>query len=329
MSFTAEELEWRRAHLGASEIAAVAEISPFASPITVWESKVLGVDFLGNEATEIGELCEPIAAELYARRTQRALKLSKSLEHPLHRWASATPDRIVDGEPILVECKTVGVNAANEWGDEDDAIPDWYRAQVEWQMEVAGVARCDVAALIGTSFRIYRIDRDPALAAALLDRGRAFWHDYVLRRVPPPIDGSDDARAFLHRRHPHEREGMREMPITAIPWVTEWREAKEMRKLADARIAQATNVLKSVIGDGEGIFDESIGRVTWTRNETDGVAWESLATHLMSFLDAKQASKLIDRFTVRPGPRVLREFQPSKSSSKKKRRARSADRDAA
>lgn len=313
-SFTDEELAWRRRHLGASEIAAVAEISPFESPVTVWESKVLGFDFIGNEATEIGHLCEPIAAELYSRRTGRRLLMSKSLEHPVHRWASATPDRIVDGEPILVECKAVGVNMASEWGDDDDAIPEWYRAQVEWQMEVAGVARVDVAALIGTRFAIYTIHREPVIARALLERGRAFWFDYVLRRVIPPIDASEATAEFLKRRFPRERdEDLEEMPLALIPWIGELREAKALREEADARIKLATNVLRAAIADRAGYVDPTVGKVTWKTNESAGVDWKALAEDLLG--GRSDVAEIVDRFTVRPGPRVLREALPPKKKT--------------
>jgi len=318
MSFTPEELAWRRRHLGASEIAGVAEISPFESPVTVWESKVFGLDFLGNEATEIGHLLEPVAAELYARRTGRSLRLSPSLEHPVHRWASATPDRIVEGEPRLVECKAVGVNMASEWGDEDDAIPEWYRAQVEWQMEVAGVSRCDVAALIGTRFQVYPIERDPVLARVLLEKGRAFWFDHVLTRVMPHVDASDATTEALKRRYPRERdEDLVPMPLPAIPWVAELRDAKAAKKEAEDRVKLASNVLRQAIGLHTGFTDPTVGKVTWTTNETDGVDWQALAGELLTGRTPDEIAAITDRFVVRPGPRVLRESPPPKPRNKK------------
>lgn len=322
MSFTPEEMAWRRRHLGASEIAGVAGLSPWESPITVWETKIFGLEFVGNEATEIGHLCEPIAAELYSRRTGRALRTSKSLEHPVHQWASATPDRIVEGEPILVECKAVGVNMASEWGDEEDAIPEWYRAQVEWQMEVAGVARCDVAALIGTRFAIYTIHRDPSVARVLLETGRAFWFDHVIARVMPVIDASDATTEALTRRYPRERDAdLAPMPLPLIPWLGELRDAKAARKDAEERVQLATNVLRSAIRDGAGFIDPVVGKVTWTQNESDGVDWKALAQELLEGRAHDEIAALADRFTVRPGPRVLREAQPSKSKKKSQPRA--------
>jgi putative phage-type endonuclease len=322
VSFTPAELEARRATLGASEVPAVAGLSPWASAIGVYESKVYGLHAPPNAATEVGDLLEEPIAEIYARRTGRTLVRMATITHERHPWLSATPDRLVHGEARLVEIKAVGIGTAPRWGDDEDEIPDYVRAQVEIQMEVTGLGVCDVIALIGTEPRIYTIRRDRALAADLVEIGHAFWHAHVVARVPPTMDGSDDADGYLARRFPRPlNDDLLPMPLVAIPWLDELRAAKADGAAAKARADHAGNVLRALIGAGAGFEDETYGRVTWTKNDSGGVDWKALAEETLDrvCLKGNERTERIGRFAL-PGARVLREQMPKAPKARRRDR---------
>jgi predicted phage-related endonuclease len=55
----------------------------------------------------------------------------------------------------------------------------------------------------GQEIRIYRIERDDALIARLIELERQFWQ-YVETDTPPPADGSDSAALALQCLYPHD-----------------------------------------------------------------------------------------------------------------------------
>jgi putative phage-type endonuclease len=282
---TEAERAFRRTHLCSSEIAHVAGIGPFASPMQVWESKVFGLDSIPHETLEIGHLLEPVAAELFARRTGKRLRTSTTIEHPRHRWAGATPDRLVEGEELLVECKAVGVGSAPFWGEDgSDEIPDHYRAQVEWQLEVLGWRRAAVAALIGTELRVFYLERDPDLARALVEAGQRWWFRHVVTEIPPKIDGTEAASDYLSRRFPRgrAREELADMPPAVAAALLEYRECKATIDDAKARQDALANRLKLAIGESGavGFRDPELGTVRWTKTASNGVDWQAVAEDL-------------------------------------------------
>lgn len=277
---TAEQQAIRSTGVGASEVPAVVGLSPYATAIDVWARKVgLAEPVAETVAMRVGNAVEPAVATLYEQDRGCKLLLGETTRHRIFGWAIATPDRIVEGDGRLVEIKTVGARMARDWGaDAEDAIPEYVRAQVEWQMLVCGARRCDVAALIGgTDFRIYQIERDDELGAMLLDLVGRFWTEHVLTREPPAIDASLSARRAIEARFPCNGGAM----LRATPDADAWaRKAAAARKaLADATAAkeEAENHLRAIIGDADGIAGDG-WKATWKAPKpTRVVAWEDVA----------------------------------------------------
>ncbi|MEM9611252.1 MAG: YqaJ viral recombinase family protein, partial [Actinomycetota bacterium] len=146
-------LEWRRAGIGASDVAGILGISPFASPYSVWASKVHSVDAEETEPMRWGHLLEDAIADEFAVRT--GLHVSHAQEwaqHPDRSWARCTLDRKVfddvgGTDPLgELEIKTTSARAWETFGDE---LPEYYLAQVMWQLFVTGLERAWVATLVG------------------------------------------------------------------------------------------------------------------------------------------------------------------------------------
>lgn len=251
---TKEQLELRRNGIGASEIAAICGLNPWRSAHDVWLLKRGLADEVTNVTSRMGLRVEAAVRAEYCEDQGVTVEDVGTIVHPTHSWMMATPDGKVVGVKRLLEIKCVSWRMAHHWGTEVDAIPDYYRPQVEQQLEVCDEPECHVAAWIGgADFRIYTIKRDPSLASMLIDIGARFWRDYVLTGNPPPVDGSDGARRMLDKMFPrHERPMLEATPdIDAL--AAQLREAKAAKLVAEEAEATAQNRIVEAIGAAEGV----------------------------------------------------------------------------
>lgn len=305
---TTEQIEMRRTGIGASEIAAVCGVSPWDGPLDVWLRKTGRAD--EKQATpemHAGNMLERAICDWYAvEMGGPALVESTTLRHPRIPYALATPDRVWRDDPKrLVQAKNVGLRMAEHWGEDPDAIPEDYRLQIEWEMEVAGADRCDVVVLIGGQrLRIYPIYRDRALAESLLKIAGHFWEKHVLADVPPDVDASEGARRYLERKHPRHITPLVDAPDEAAEWAARYAAAMAMAKAAEEEKDLCGNHLRKIIGDAEGIRGPW-GKATWKANRTGTVAWKALAE---SF---KPDPNLIQQYTSEP-TRSLRVYPTKK-----------------
>jgi len=365
MALTREQLIARRSFLGSSDIAAVAKLSRFKGPHHVWMQKVpstetcpmcrgTGVSPTGDddvtpcatcegvgtltfdtvddetsEAAEIGDVVEEPLARLYARRSGRALrKVTGSAIHPQHEWIAAMPDFESDDGGPDVEVKMVGAHMIDEWGEYDDEIPADYYAQVTWQMMCRGKRSTHVVAnLGGTRLRVYDVPFNERLAGELLEVGREFWFCHVVPRIPPPIDGTKSARAFLDRRFPQALKGIVRAPIEALGIVHELREVRETIKQGAKRKEELETLLRALIGDAEGIADPSWGTATWRLTESNGVEWKAIAEAMRLHYEQARAKANADALWstlvalhTRPGYRRLHVSKPTHETKGKPRR---------
>jgi putative phage-type endonuclease len=280
---TAQQLEFRRDKIGASDIVRIAGLIPFrgGTALDVWLEKEGLNDRQENEAMELGHEMEGVICRRYAKRTGLALVDGESQCHPEMRWAFATPDRLAPDEKRIVEAKNVGSRMAHFW--DDDAPPVYVTAQMQWQLGIFVWAQsADVAALLGGSdFRIYQgIELDPEIWASLLAVGEQFYRDHMLTHVPPPVDGTESARDYLQKLYPRNYKPLVEAPPEAVTWARCLLEAKAQLEAAEDRKLLAENKLKQLIGEAEGIYGP-FGRITWKAPKDKSVTdWLALSLEL-------------------------------------------------
>lgn len=323
MSLTEKQLEMRKTGIGASEIAALAGLSRWATPIQIFESKA--TDYRQEETLpmELGNLFEEPVAKLYAKRTGLHVRKSGTLRHRDLTFALATPDRLVFKEPglqsvgdadRLLQIKTTAHR--DEWGEPGtDEIPEDHLAQVIWELGVTERQRCDVAVLFTgwrKEFELYRVDYDPAFFGRLYEIAAQFMAEHVLAGKPPPPDASEQYAKFLGRRFPTDalaeiREGTPELA--------------DLAKRLESIMAQATaieteqkqieNVVKTFIGDATGVQVDGYAKpFTWKSNAaSEKTDWETAFRELGLKLGAtgEQIEAVVRASTVtKPGARVLR-----------------------
>jgi putative phage-type endonuclease len=208
-----EWLEVRKRGIGSSDAGAAVGLNPYQSPLELWmiktgrDGSIPKVD-PSDETSPMywGTLLEPIVAAHYTRRTgNRVRKINAVLQHPDpdKAWMLANIDREVTGanDVQILECKTAGEFGAKLW---KEGPPPYVTLQVQHQLAVTGKSAADVCVLIcGQEIRVFRVRRDDALIARLIELERQFWH-YVETDTPPPADGSESADRALRHLYPND-----------------------------------------------------------------------------------------------------------------------------
>lgn len=248
----APEQHDRAKYLGGSDIAAVLGISPWKTPLQLWQDKTMPAMPENNDPERMkvlnrGKRLEPYILDMI--RAEHGLTITavnqRYIDASVPYFASE-----IDAEagPLNIEIKTVSPFKIKEWGDEGtDALPLHYVAQVQWGMGITKREQCDVFALIGDDLRRYSVLADAELIAAMRDKAQAFWQQYVATLNPPPPAGESDLYA-LYPRDTGEAIAI-DGDDAAVAALCELRALKDEAKSISEKIAVAEGVLKTKLAD--------------------------------------------------------------------------------
>lgn len=196
----------RRKFIGGSDVAAILGISPWKTPLQLWQDKTQpampeNTDPARQRVLNRGKVMEPYVVDVLARETglQIVRRNERYIDAEFQFLACEIDAEAASGENV--EIKTVSPFKAREWGDLDtDAIPVHYTAQAQHGLMITGRALCVFGVLIGgDDFRVYRVERDDDLIAALRRREVAFWRDHVEALIPPPPTDAEDVALLFPR----------------------------------------------------------------------------------------------------------------------------------
>ena len=195
-------LKERKTYIGGTDIGAIIGANPsYRTALDVYLDKTSeGVVEVTSEPAYWGSALEPVIAEEYSKRTGFDVEVPVGLiRHKDHKFIAANIDRWANGGGHILECKTAGFMKAHEWGEVGtDQIPESYKYQVAYYAAITGVARVDVAVLIGgQEFRIYQYLKDKEMEDKLIRAAILFWNKYILTNTPPaPKTDADTAKLF-------------------------------------------------------------------------------------------------------------------------------------
>lgn len=278
-------LEDRRLGIGGSDIAAIAGLSPYKTPLQVYLDKVEGSPSIDNEPMRWGRALEDVIAQRYAEETGSLVEPGCMLVHPERPWQRGNVDRYARSqvERILLEIKTAGFRQAHRWGESGtDEIPEDYLAQTHWYLPLApDCTHAEIPVLIGgNDYRVYRVERNPELEGALLELAERFWLDHVEKKVPPAVDGSESAREWLAKRYPRETAPLLKSTPAVEAIAKDLRDARRRLEQAETDKAFAENRLKELIGNAAGVEGDG-WRVTWkARKGSAKTDWQAIASEL-------------------------------------------------
>lgn len=208
--------ENRRTGIGGSDIAALFGLSTWMGPIGVYNSKLgIGDDVEAPEHAQAGNYMEPGIRQQFVDKS--GLRVEKPEEMCRHLELS---HRIchLDGvaynggsDPVgITEFKNVDRSKAKLWGEAGtDDVPKDVGLQCQNNLFVAanfyGVdfKICHVNACFGgNKFVPYRIEPHKGIQNRIAEVVDDMWFNHVLKELPPPIDGSEGAKALLKSMYP-------------------------------------------------------------------------------------------------------------------------------
>lgn len=277
----------RRKGIGGSDVAAALGISPWTTPVQLWQTKRgEGEPEKSSDSMHFGSILEDVVAKEFQDRTgMRVQRVNQTLRGP-EDWMLANIDRAVINPDIakrvfvldelrqgetglmlstdtILECKTASAYTAGLWGDsqEDEIkagcvvtehkIPLYYETQVQWYLHITGAKVCYVAVLIGgNDFRMYRVDRSDAAIEAIVNACRRFWFEYVVAgKTPEPVNIDDIRRLYKIEAGP-----MIECSNEAATAIGEYRNIKaQIDGLTKQKEAVAAQIA-GFIGEAEGLM---------------------------------------------------------------------------
>lgn len=190
---TPEWHEFRLKGVGGSDIPSLLSICPYGgSPNKLWLVKTRrSKGFEGNSATRHGK-----DTEAKARARYELLNLEDMPEavavHPKYDMCRVSLDGIRDDRRLILEIKCP---VSRKLIDSVIAgkVPEYYMAQVQYQLAVTGADACD--------FFVYHeasgddhctlVLPDLAKQAAIIVSVVDFWNKYVIPDIPPPLTEDD------------------------------------------------------------------------------------------------------------------------------------------
>jgi putative phage-type endonuclease len=206
-----DEASWhdlRGRHVGASEVAALFNLSPWMTRWQLYMEKryILtgGKEGLPREEGDTqmrqGQHFEPAIASYAAEKFKtKYVKVTRYLSDDEAPGMGASLDFETETDPpIPIEIKWSLYGQDWEWeGDAITQAPDYYIMQCQQQMACCGATEAHLIAFTGGDVRRMVIRRSEPIIAAIRDAVRAFWDDVSAGREPPPdfsLDGEAIAR---------------------------------------------------------------------------------------------------------------------------------------
>lgn len=182
----APRLSADRGYIGGGNVAGILGCSPYKSPrdefLTI-TGLAANDDAAGREAFfKRRKALEPFAAEVFQQATGLTIvRRNERYDDPAYPFIRSEID-FETSDGCNGETKTVHPLAAAEWGySGTDDLPVYVAAQVMHGLAVTGRQAAWVHALVGLDDdRIFRVERDNDLIAAIRAREIEFWERYVV-----------------------------------------------------------------------------------------------------------------------------------------------------
>lgn len=296
-------LKHRRSGIGGSDAAAIAGLSRWGNPLSVYLDKISVGEPSEEESRflEWGNRLEPLIADTFAEKTGLKVRPSNFMwQHHEHKFLLANIDREVivpdDPLPLLVphidpailahlvklgkvglECKSASAYKSKEW--KDNCTPEEYLVQCAHYMMVMDMPYWFLAVLIGgNDFQWRLLHRDLELEQDLFKIEAEFWQ-MVQSGTAPAIDGTQASDEILKNLYPQASiENTLTLPDDFLVICSELMKLKAEKKTADGAIKSLENKLKEQIGDHLaavcGDFQLSWGNVSTERFDMDAFKTE-------------------------------------------------------
>lgn len=297
-----EWLKLRQTGIGGSDAGAIAGLSKWSSPFTVYADKLNIVPPKeDNEAMRQGRDFEDYVAKRFEEKEGKKVKrynwLIRSKEYP---WALADLDRVIVGEDAILECKTT--KAFDKTDFENGEIQPYWYCQVQHYLAVTG---CKVAYLsilvLGSALYTVIVERNEEEIKILMDLEKEFWEENVLKQIEPALDGSDRADEVLEKMYGKSDSTLPTVDLTPYnERMNRLKEVKDSIKALETEEKQIEQELKDYLKDAEkGSYGNY--KVTWKSQDKTTIDTKKLKAELPEVYNqySKTSSSRTFRFMVK------------------------------
>ena len=197
---TQEQLheEWlaaRREGVGGSDVGHMFSLEPYGCQRYLWyDKRHTEPDYPRKEGgvLERGLVLEAVIAERFAKDYGLKVRnINQIRKHKTEPWALANLDRKIEGQDVLLECKTAGREIFHRI--KRDGIPESYIMQIQQYLWITGWEKAVLALLWpdGWVFIYEEIEADPNIQKLIRDTGRHFWRMVTEGPTPERLDPGD------------------------------------------------------------------------------------------------------------------------------------------
>ncbi len=259
----AEWLAARRTGIGGSDAGAICGVNPYRTAADVWEEKMgWAAELAPTPAMQRGTTLEPIAAELYAQETGRAMRRQPMRRHTVHEWMVGNCDRQIfdagDGRGTgVLEIKCPGLQTFARIKRE--GLPEMYVLQLQHYLGVFGYRWGSFALFNAERWELlhFDVEADAELIGRLVEVEGEFWREHVEARVRPDV-----APVALPDVPKVEGELVTRGDPEWADAVAMLREAKELSATAGELESAAKARLQALMGDAA-VVEGAGARIYW------------------------------------------------------------------
>ncbi len=256
--------EWfsaRSKSIGASEVAAAAGLSPYQTPLELYQRKRGELPPIeDNDPMRMGRLLEPVVKSEFARTTGMTFidPNPPMYRHAVHEIITATPDAIID-DMTLLEAKTASWRMKSSWGEQDsDDVPTHYLCQCQQQMAVMNAAVVHLAVLFdGAQLKTFKVLRNDDLIALLIAAANELWERIQDGNPPEPDWEHSSTPSLIRQIHGTIEDTRIELDETEIAYWRKYQRAGELIKRLELKQQECKARVLHAIGDNfAGILDD-------------------------------------------------------------------------
>jgi len=244
---SAEWVEMRRKYIGASDAATIMGVSPWRTPLQLWNEKVNGIYQPVTKAMLRGTNMEKEALALYEEQTNQQY-FQQVAFHSTEPFMMASLDGMsIDGRfAVEIKCPGEKTHALAVKG----VVPEIYYPQLQHQMACSGLNCITYYSYNGVEGVAILVERDDMYIAEMIQKEREFWA-LVENKTPPETQLRDYVE-----RDDHE-------------WYMQSERLLEIEELLNELEREKETIKKYLIKISDGISTRGCG-VTLTRSFRKG-----------------------------------------------------------
>lgn len=293
MSFTPDQLAGRRTGIGGSEIAAIVGESRYGSGYAVWLSKTTDFTREINDDMRRGTIFEAAISQWYGEKNDvkevniiKPLVVIHGFVHPVYPWVFCNPDRFVLRETLTGSVRLLSIKSprtfrgvdqfdAPLWGENGSShVPLEYELQLQWEFLVLKALGQDLdlemhlSAFADGELRTFKILADEEVQQNLLSVAGKWWRKHIDEGAPVLPDASDDAHAWIKRKHPRVTAPMREASAQEDVLLLRLRRIERALEEAEEEYKIVRRQIEDAVGPAGGITGPT-GEVTWKSDKNN------------------------------------------------------------